>query len=270
MTDRDAYVRANRDAWNEAAPRHAAQNQVRLLELFAAGGYNHLDDALNGWLERVGVEDKSIIQLCCNNGVDLLSAMGMGARSGVGVDQAGAFLDQAREIAEAARLGDRTRFVESDIYALPDALDERFDIALTTIGVLGWMPDLPRFFSIAAAMVKPGGWWLMEETHPVVWMYDEDPEGGMPRLRWSYFHKEPIREDHGLDYFSRERYAAKPTWSFTHTVSDILNAGVGAGLRFVEMREVDYDISNYCAELETLDANPPQGLYLLWRKPEET
>jgi len=115
--------------------------------------------------------------------------------------------------------------------------------------------------------VKPGGWWVMEETHPVVFMYEEDPAGGPSQLTYSYFHDGPMRSEDGLDYFGHQRYQARPNYSFMHKISDIVNAGLAAGLVLCRMEEIDHDISNYCSDLEKAEANPPQGLYLLWRKP---
>jgi ubiquinone/menaquinone biosynthesis C-methylase UbiE len=267
MVDRDFYTAANRAAWNEAAPRHRAHNQVRLAGLFRAGGYNHLEDTARQMVLQTGIAGKSVVQVGCNNGIDLLSVKGMGAGRCLGIDQADAFLEQARELAEAAGVAEEVDFLAADLYALPENLRTSFDVALTTIGVIAWLPDLAGFFDAVSALVKPGGWWVMEETHPVVFMYEEDPAGGPSRLTYSYFATGPERSDDGLDYFGHQRYQAKPSYSFVHKLSDIVNAGLAAGLVLQRMEEIGHDISNYCADLEQAEANPPQGLYLLWRKP---
>ncbi len=266
MTDRRTFTEANRAAWNEVASRHADRNQARLVELFRKGGYNHLEDVAQDMLRQVGIVGKSVVQVCCNNGIDLLSAKGMGASRCLGIDQADAFLAQAREIAVAAGLAGDVSFLESNVYDLPPELAASFDIAMTTIGVIYWMPDLPAFFRAVAALVKPGGWWVMEETHPIISMYEEDPAGGPSVLTHSYFRTEPHVDAHGLDYFSRETYKASPAYSFPHKLSDIVNAGIKAELTLHRFEEIDHDISNWCADLERNVANPPQGLYLLWRK----
>jgi len=259
------YVAANREAWNEVAPRHAAHNQQRLKALFAGGGYNHLADEYVAMLERIGVAGKSVVQVCCNNGIDLLSARGMGAGECLGIDQAPAFLEQARELAAVAGHGD-VSFMEANVYELPDALAGRFDIAMTTIGVTGWMPDITAFFETVAGLVKPGGYWVMEEMHPVLLMYEPDPDGGPSKLVHSYFTQEPYVEEGGLDYFGHETYAAQPAYSFSYTMAAIVNAGIGAGLELLSMVEVGRNISNYCADLEDVRATPPMGVYILWRK----
>src|SRR3546814_7242762 len=75
---------------------------------------------------------------------DLLSVKNLGAASVTGFDFAAAFLDQARELAAAGGL--EATFVQSAIARIPEDHNRRFDLALVTIGVLGWMPDLPEFF----------------------------------------------------------------------------------------------------------------------------
>jgi len=265
MTTRDSYVTANRDAWDEVAPRHAARNQARLIELFRAGGYNHLEDVAQDMIRQTGIAGKSVVQVGCNNGIDLLSVKNMGAGRCLGIDQATAFLGQARELAQAAGTADDVTFIEANVYALPAALSQSFDVALTTIGVVYWMPDLGAFFRAVAALIKPGGWWVMEETHPIVQMYEEDPAGGPSQLTHSYFRTEPLEWTDGLDYFDGKRYESASYFSFMHKLSDIVNAGLAAGLSLQRMEEIDHDISCQCADLADARANPPQGVYLLWR-----
>ena len=266
MTDKNKYVTANRDAWNEVAPRHAAHNQARLVALFRKGGNNHLADIAQEMIRHTDIAGKSVVQVCCNNGKDLLSVKSMGAGRCVGIDQAPAFLDQARELAQAAGVADDVKFIEANVYALPATLSQSFDVALTTIGVVYWMPDLGAFFRAVADLIKPGGWWVMEETHPIVQMYEEDPAGGPSQITHSYFRTEPFVETGGLDYFANERYTSTTHYAFMHKLSDIVNAGLAVGLTLRRMEEVDHDISCQCADLEDAEANPPQGLYLLWHK----
>ena len=79
-----------------------------------------------------------------------------------------------------------------------------------TIGVLSWMPDLERFFAMAANLVKPGGALFIYEEHPIMRMVE--PAAADAPIVWelSYFHRQPYVETAGLDYFSGESYQAKP------------------------------------------------------------
>ena len=265
MPESNDYVEANRKAWNEVAPRHATHNQDKLKALLRAGGYNHLCDEMIDMFSRVGVAGKSVVQVGCNNGIDLVSVKGMGAGGCLGIDQADAFLEQARDLAATAGYDDVT-FHQANVYDLPCEMTGHFDLAMTTIGVIGWMPDLEGFFEAVTRLLKPGGYWVMEEMHPVILMYEPDPDGGPSRLAYSYFMKDPVVEEGGLDYFGDEKYDAQPAYSFSYTVADIVNAGIGAGLQLMSMGEVGRNISNYCADLEDALATPPMGLYMLWHK----
>lgn len=266
MSDREKYVASNKEAWNEAASRHAAHNQEQLREQFAQGGYNCLPEEVVYMLKKVDVTGKSVVQVACNNGKDLLSLKNMGAGRCLGIDQADAFLEQARELAEIAGHDGEVSFTAADVYALPEDLKGRFDIAMTTIGVLGWMPDLNGFFSAVSDLIVPGGHWVMEEMHPVLMMYEPDDNGGPSGLVHSYFQTEPFVETTGLDYFGYEQYASRPHYSFTHKMSDIMNAGIKVGLELEYMDEVGRNISNFCGDLEHAEALPPMGLYMLWHK----
>ena len=69
----------------------------------ARPGYNRLDETLTARLRALGLEGKSVIQLCCNNGREILSVKNLGAARCVGVDQSAPFLEQAAELAAAGR-----------------------------------------------------------------------------------------------------------------------------------------------------------------------
>lgn len=137
---------------------------------------------------------------------------------------------------------------------------------MTAIGVTGWMPDIGSFFKAVTGLIRPGGHWVMEEMHPVLMMFEPGVDGRPSQLAHSYFRTEPFVETTGLDYFGHEPYESVPNYSFHHKMSDLVNAGIGAGLELVFMEEVDRNISNFCGDLEDADAVPPLGLYMLWHK----
>ena len=51
---------------------------------------------------------------------------------------------------------------------ISEDFDNSFDIATTTIGVLGWMPDLVKFFAVAARLLRSGGALFIYEQHPIL------------------------------------------------------------------------------------------------------
>lgn len=262
---RRQFTDANRHAWDEAAPVHGKINQTRLLEAFSKPGYSTLDDHCIDRLNEIGVQGKSIAQLCCNNGRELLSLKNLGAGHCVGFDASVAFLEQARELAVASGHTD-VEFVATDIYDIPADQCGPYDIVMTTIGVIGWMPVLAGFFDVLARLTRPGGHIFIEETHPVLMMYEEGEEDEPSYLEYSYFKEDPWVDTTGLDYYERSNYESKPNYSFQHTLADIMMAAIEVGFDLRHFSEFGYDISGVCADLEHAVARPPMGMTMVWQK----
>jgi 2-polyprenyl-3-methyl-5-hydroxy-6-metoxy-1,4-benzoquinol methylase len=262
-----AFTNANREAWDEAAPVHEKANQARLLANFSKPGYSTLADHCLDRLMEIGFQGKSVAQLCCNNGRELLSLKNLGAGHCVGFDASAAFIEQAHALARASGHTD-VEFVTTDIYEIPAGKTGPYALVMTTIGVLGWMPDLEGFFRVLAELTQPGGHLFIEETHPVLMMYEEG-EGNAPSyLDFSYFTEDPYVETTGLDYYQGTKYKSKPMYSFQHTLSEIMMTAINAGFTLRHFAELDYDISGFCADLEHVKAKPPMGMTMVWQKTE--
>ncbi len=260
---REDYTHANRIAWNEAAPRHAAHNNADLLAAFRDPGYVTFTGDILETLQQVGVKDKNVIQLCCNNGRETLSLRNMGAALSVGVDSADEFLVHGRELIKVAGAENEVQLIVSDVYHLPQELNASFDIVLVTIGVLSWMPEIREFFQVIQGLLKPNGKLVIEDMHPVLFMYEENPESGTSSLQYSYFNKEVWEETSGLDYYGHEDYDAKPSYSFMHRLDEILMAGIDSGLSLLSFKELDYDIAKFCMDLEHSPTKPPLGFVMV-------
>ena len=265
MKNRKFYTDANHASWEEAAPRHRSVNQEELLNAVRAPDFNALHKEFTETLDLIDIKNKNIAQICCNNAKDLLSVIKLGARSGVGVDASAGFIDQGNEIINAAGHQDDIKLIVSDVYDLPKELEGQFDIVMTTVGVMSWMPDLPAFFQIIKSLLKPGGHYVVEEMHPVLLMYEADDKG-VSRPLYSYFKDDPWKETGGLDYFKHVEYESKPSYSFQHKMDDILMAGINLGMRLKHIREIDHDISNFCMDLQHQEAKPPLGINLIFEK----
>lgn len=257
------YTNANREAWNEVASRHAAHNNSALFEAFRKPDYVTFEGDILDILKQVDVRGKNIAHLCCNNGRETLSLRNMGAAHCVGIDAAEEFLEHGREMIRIANAEKQVELIQSDVYDLPESLNQSFDIVLVTIGVISWLPDLKRFFEIIHSLLKPNGQLVMEDMHPVLFMYDESPETGQSSIKTSYFGAEIWEETNGLDYFGNEVYDSKPNYSFMHRLDEILMAGIGAGLNLTSFKELDYDISNFCSDLESSAIKPPLGFVMV-------
>lgn len=256
-------VRANLEAWDEVAEIHGRHNQADLLKAFAQPGFSLLDDSSEKTFAALDVAGKSVAQLCCNNGRELISVKNLGAGRCVGFEGAPAFVEQARELNAAA--GQDCEFVAGDILAVPSHFDGAFDILYVTIGVLSWMPDLPAFFAAAGRLARPGAHFLIEEQHPILNMVEPGGPDDPVEFRYSYFQKHPFAEA-GLDYYGGEEYAAATHYSYQHTIGDIINASVAAGFEIRRFDERPEHISNTWYNVEKQGPPLPMSFDLLLRK----
>ncbi|GAB4232509.1 MAG: class I SAM-dependent methyltransferase [Kiloniellaceae bacterium] len=253
---KEEAIAANRGAWDQAAERHRSHAQyTALLAGFATPGFSVLDETLTGRLQSLGLKGKTVAQLCCNNARELLSMKNLGAASVTGFDFSQAFLDQGRELAAAGKI--QADFVRTEIARIPGDYDGRFDLAVVTIGVLGWMPDLAEFFGTARRILKPGGHLVIYEDHPILNMYDDRDTGLPPQPDESYFRKAPYVSNDGLDYWGNTAYDATPCYWQFHKMSDVVMGLLRAGFALQDFEEFPHNIGTR-AHFE----NQPQQLPL--------
>jgi SAM-dependent methyltransferase len=258
------YVRANRDAWDEAAPRHRAHASfAELLEHFGRPGYSCLDASETKILQAIGVRDKAVAQLCCNNGRELLSVLNMGARRGVGFDISAEFLALAAELRE--RASSPCEFVQGSVFDIGHEHDGAFELVTLTIGALGWMPDLERFFAVVARLLTPEGQVFVYEQHPLCDVFE--PNDSEPlKIRHSYFRTEPYLSTDGLDYLGNQPYAARPCYWFHHKMSDVIGGALKNGLTLELFEEYPHDVASAWSDLERSATPPPLSYALVARK----
>jgi 2-polyprenyl-3-methyl-5-hydroxy-6-metoxy-1,4-benzoquinol methylase len=247
MDENKKYTSANRAAWDASAPLHeAGETWQRLLAEVAKADFSTFDETLRETLEDVGVVGKRVVQVCCNNGREVLSLSAMGAKTVLGIDQSDAFLAQARKLAHLS--GRKCDFLCADIYELPQDTPGDFDLGLITIGVLNWMPDLKRFFDAVSGLLARDGVLVIYETHPFLEMFD--PTSADPfSPSQSYFDRGPHANEDTITYDGSDGGQGPVSWWFSHTMGEIVSAAVAAGLkleRFNEYphsnRETEFDI----------------------------
>ena len=231
---RTRYTQANRAAWDASAPLHGQGPGWEAL-LAAAGqpGFSVLDACLSDTLTGLEIAGCRAVQVGCNNGRELLSLASLGAIPALGVDQSAAFLAQAARLSAASGL--HPRWVQADVYALPGDLGQH-DLVLITIGVLNWMPDLPRFFEAVRSLMRPGARLVMYETHPVLEMFD--PDSDQPLLpAHSYFDKTPVPIHDAITYDGSAGGPGETGYWFVHTLGEIVMACISSGMRLKRLEE---------------------------------
>lgn len=241
MNDRSRrhFTAANKLAWNASASLHGKGGEWdRLLASAALPGFSVLDGYLTQIFKNLDLTGKSAVQIGCNNARELLSLASLGIRPGMGIDQSRGFLDQAEKLARATGL--QSRFIEADIYELPSGLGA-YELALITIGVLNWMPDLPEFFGIVSGLLVPGGSLVIYDTHP--FMETFDPSSEKPyEPAFSYFDHRPQVATQTITYDGLDHGTGETGYWFIHPLGEIVTACVQGGFGIVSLKEFGHTI----------------------------
>ncbi len=267
MKDRQsdkAHIQANLKAWEEVAPIHARHNQNELLKRVCQPGFSVLDETATAHLRRLGTKGKNVAQVCCNNGVELLSCKSLGAACCVGFDGAQGFVDQGTELANAA--GTDVEFVCCEVHDIPSEYHSSFDIVLITIGVLSWMPDMGRFFSEIAKLLSKDGVIFVYEHHSILLMLEPGQADDPVNWELSYFRDEAYIDESGLDYYGGESYEATPNASFSHKLSDIVMGGINSHLTLEYFEELPQHISNAWWNVEHSGIGLPMSFVMVFQK----
>lgn len=257
--DERGYIESNKALWNEWTGIHV-KSKFYDLESFKAGQL-----ALDT-LEREGPGDvagKSLLHLQCHFGMSTLSWARLGAEV-TGAD----FSDKAIALARSlsAELDIPATFVCADIYDLPGVLDGAgtFDIVFTSHGVLPWLPDMQRWAGVIAHFLRPGGVFYIVELHPIVYVFEPHADNARLDITYSYFHKPKphVWETQGsyADPDAHVEHDVQYEWQ--HSLSDIINALIGAGLRIESLHEYPF-----CA-WEMFPGAMEQGADGMWRLKE--
>lgn len=243
MNDHKKYTAANREAWNEALPKHQAANGDKWDKAFSTSGFSVINEPELSLINDLEITGQSIAHFCCNNGVELMSFKNMGAGRCVGFDISDAAIQEAQNRADKFDID--CEFIQTDIYEIPDSYRNSFDIVYISIGCLGWMPGIKRFFGKVAELLNESGQLFIYESHPFSEMLPaDDVEHEDPmRIIEPYFKKDPYVDNDGIDYVGKTTYSSKTMYWFVWTLSDILMGIIDNGMKVRHFSEYPDDIS---------------------------
>lgn len=238
----------NRLAWNEATRAHNSHKADQAQFLREGGSTLYPEErALLG-----EVAGRRLLHLQCNAGQDTLSLAGLGAHV-TGVDISDEAIGFARQLAADAGLaGDFHRADVYDWLAEAAASGERFDLVFSSYGAIIWLSDLRAWASGIAALLSPGGRFVLVEFHPFLAMLDEQGE----RIVDSYGGGRLVSFDEGIgDYVAWAGPALAPSGyregevgfrnphpghEFNWSISEVVTALLEAGLQLETLREHPY------------------------------
>ncbi len=83
-------------------------------------------------------------------------------------------------------------------------------------------------------MLTPGGTLYLIDEHPLAWHFL------CPGARPSYFCTEPQRHEREGDYCDRTFRHEHPVVEYQHTVAELVNSVIDAGLRVGRLEEYDF------------------------------
>ncbi len=248
----DDYLELNRSNWDSRAPVHAQGYAIdRLLAdphaLSAVVAFDR---------PRLGdIAGLDVVHLQCHIGTDTLSLARLGAQV-TGVDLSGTSLDEARRLAR--RAATEIEYVQSDVYAAPQALGGRqFDLVYTGIGAICWLPSIQRWAQTVAALLRPGGRLFIRDGHPVLnsalamtvgaehpdreqqpWI--SGPGATTLALELPYYEQpEAMVWTEEYTYAGTDKVAQPRSMEWNHGLGEIVTAVLEAGLEVTSLTEHD-------------------------------
>ena len=228
-------IESNKHAWGQISEDHYNAYKKSLLD-----GNHQLNKYIQN--ELGDLRGKKIIHLQCNTGADTILLAKMGA-SAVGVDLVPDNILYAKKLAEDLGIAN-AKFIESDIMEFMQIQNEKYDIVFVSEGSIGWLPDLAKWGRTIRHLLNDDGFFYIFDSHPIFLMFDtEKLPDNVTEIKYPYFSKEPDVDDSIGGYASETKYGVQ-AYFWMHTISDIINALVSAGLHiefFNEFRENFFD-----------------------------
>ena len=227
----NTYTQTNLKNWECRVPLHLKSYP---LEKFKSGW----DPLFPIEAAEVGdIDGLNVLHLQCHIGMDSLGLVRRGAQV-TGLD----FSPSAVEAAQA--LSDETgllaTFVQGDVYATPKLIKKRFDLVYTTWGTITWLPDITKWASVVAAMLKRGGRFYIADGHPTMLVMEEEDGHLVHKYPWKTEPKSPLHFDEEITYTGEPMpQEASDSYDWAHPLSSIIGGLLDAGLRLDFLHEHD-------------------------------
>ncbi|HEX5543763.1 MAG TPA: class I SAM-dependent methyltransferase [Micromonospora sp.] len=218
--------RANRNWWDRDADSYQAEHGAFLGEVdfrWCPEGLREADARLLG-----EVRGQRVLELGSGAAAAARWLATQGAEV-VAMDLSAGMLRHAAE--EAASSGVRVPLVQADALALPFGA-EVFDTVFTAFGAVPFVDDSAAVMREVFRVLRPGGQWVFSVTHPMRWIFLDDPgEAGLVAVH-SYFDRRPYVE---------QDETGTPTYVEQHrTLGDRIREIVGAGFVLRDLVEPEW------------------------------
>jgi len=219
-------ARANRRWWDADADDYLAEHLEDIGEVDFLWCPEGLTEATAGLLGPV--EGRRVLEVGCGSAP---CSRWLRAQSAdvVGTDLSAGMLRHA--VAAAGRTGIGVPLVQADACWLPFA-SSSFDLACSAFGAVVFVADSDRLIAEVARVLRPGGRWVFSVTHPMRWIFPDDPGPDGLTVQRSYFDRTPYVEVDAAD---------RPTYVEHHrTLGDRVRELVAAGLTLIDLVEPEW------------------------------
>ncbi len=224
--DAASTVRANRRWWDADADDYHAAHGDFLGDADFVWCPEHLREADAGLLGRV--EGLRVLEVGCGAAMCSRWLVSQGAHP-VAFDLSAGMLRHARALGTSTGL--RVPLVQADAQHLPFSTAS-FEIAFTAFGAVPFVADSALLMREVARVLRPGGRWVFAASHPLRWIFPDDPGPNGLTATMSYFDRTPYVEfdaDGEATYVEHHR-----------TIGDRVRELVGAGFRLIDIVEPDW------------------------------
>jgi SAM-dependent methyltransferase len=225
VTDRQTRS-ANRRWWDGDADDYQATHGDFLGDLDLVWCPEGLREAAAGLLG--DVRGKRVLELGCGAAAGARWLATAGAYA-VGLDLSAGMLRHA--VAGNARTGVAVPLLQADALSLP-LRSASFDHVCTAFGAVPFVADSAAVMREVARVLRPGGRWVFAVTHPMRWIFLDDPtERGLTAVH-SYFDRRPYVE---YDSDGETRYVEQH-----RTLGDRVRELVAAGFVLTDLVEPEW------------------------------
>jgi len=224
--DRAGSRRASRRWWDADAATYQAEHGQFLGDadfVWCPEGLREADAGLLG-----EVAGRRVLEVGCGAASCTRWLTGRGAYA-VGVDLSSGMLAQARLASD--RSGLTPPLALADAESLPFRTDS-FDLACSAFGAVPFVADSALVMREVARVLRPGGRWVFAVTHPMRWVFLDDPgEPGLVAVH-SYFDRTP--------YVERDERGVPSYVEHHRTLGDRVRELVAAGLVLRDLVEPEW------------------------------
>lgn len=245
MSDDAQTTRAlsdNRAAWDDRADIHAASQFYSIDALLAD------PDAITDVVRRDlavlaphlgagpgrsegAVAGRSLLHLQSHIGDDTLSWWRLGARDVHGLDFSPKSLENARRLAE--RAGAPITFVEGDARHASDVIDRAFEVIVTSVGTIIWLPDLESWARSIATLLEPGGVFMIRDDHPILDALEFEPW----QITADYLPGGGSNAYQADQSYTGDAMPSHTNHEWVHDLSEVVTVLLSAGLRIEALGE---------------------------------